>query len=770
MLRILPALLTLGAAFAAEAAIFPVGTGTGCGYASVQAAVDHAQTYEGATPDVIRISRTLAYSAQAIKVGDQTVEIVGGFDDCLDSTPSGTTTLSGAGGGSDSVIQIQGNGRVVLRHLTVSGGDEPDGSYGGGIDFRGDGVLEIRDSSVINNRAGHGGGIYAVGTGPNAELIVGANVTISANVATRAGGGALVEGLEMTMIEPGSVFAFNQALGLDGLGEGGGLLLRSTVERPGHAYIGSPGQGGLGAFYANQARYGGAIAVNGGNDSWQDVELQLFSVSARAPLALRENAASVGGGALYARDDVQFSSSSHAYMYASHVVLDRNRAPQGSAAYLDYEDSVGNYPFGGYLSFKRRTTLGEHPASIGCPTGQPCARIVGNEARDAGGQATDGATVFGLTNSYFDAERLEMSGNRGGRLIHIDGDNTNGVVRVQDSLLVRNQTTHELVRVDGGDEPELTVERSTIADNTIGAAHVLSGADAVTFDDLLVHQPGKLTLGPGADSVVVHDVLASEVASIGGSHETVQAAPRFVDPARSDYRLRAASAAVDAAVPEPGDDRDLLGAPRDQDVELNTDGRGVRDIGAFERPTLQPLVLNNQFHDDLNLWPVNGGAAGWDGMHDATGSIASGSARVFKQNPSQPRVFGATHCVHLPGPGRYALNGYGRAAANPIGSRDQVLLNWEFRSDGGEACNAGIATRGGDHLLATLEAWNRPANPAVIEVTAAEWTRNSSINIALVVVDVGVQVQPQVLGWFDAITLEPAAPAAGPLLRDGFEG
>jgi hypothetical protein len=771
MARTLTLALALACAGTAEAAIFPVGTGLGCGYATVQAAIDHAQTYVGETPDVIRVSRTLTYSAQALKIGNQTVEIVGGFDDCYDSTPSGATTLSGSGGSADSVIQIQSNGRVTLRHLTISGGDEPSGSYGGGIDYRGDGVLELRDSSVINNQAGHGGGIYATGTGPSAELILGANVTISANVALRAGGGVLAEGLEMTMIEPGTVIAFNQALGQEGLGEGGGLLLRSANGRPGHAYIGSAGQGGLGAFYANQARYGGAIAVVGGNEVGQDVHLRLFSVSASSPVALRQNVATVGGGALYLRPDADITAGdSQAHVNAWHTVLDGNVAPEGSATFIDYENNGVGYPKGGEIVFNDGPS---HPASIQCVAQQPCGRIVNHRTRDANNAATDGALFYGGADSGLQLQRVLVADNQGGRVVRSTGDNFPGVA-INDSLIAGNSTTAELIRLDGED-PYLNVNRSTFAGNSIGAGQVLAGDATVVLRQLLVSQPGKTTLAPGHGSLEVENVIASETASLGGPPLAVLAAPRFVDPARGDYRLRAASVAVDFAPAVAGDDRDLLLAPRDQDIGLKRDVRGPRDIGAYERPQLLPLVLNGDFDADLNLWPVEaGGGAGWDGTQNiASGSGGtSGSLRIQRDAPPQPRVTGAAQCIHLPGPGRYLLNGYGRAATNPIGSRDPVGLHWEFRADGGEACSAGLATRSGDHVLATLDAWTRPQVPATIDVTEAEWSSNSSITIRLYVQEVGVQLTPSVQGWFDGITLDATAlpEDSGLPFRDGFEG
>ena len=59
--------------------------------------------------------------------------------------------------------------------------------------------------------------------------------------------------------------------------------------------------------------------------------------------------------------------------------------------------------------------------------------------------------------------------------------------------------------------------------------------------------------------------------------------PRFIDPAGGDYRLQAASIAVDFAEPVTGDDRDLDGLARDQDLPFKPNRQGPRDLGAYER-------------------------------------------------------------------------------------------------------------------------------------------------------------------------------------------
>jgi hypothetical protein len=68
----------------------------------------------------------------------------------------------------------------------------------------------------------------------------------------------------------------------------------------------------------------------------------------------------------------------------------------------------------------------------------------------------------------------------------------------------------------------------------------------------------------------------------------------------------------------------------------------------------------------------------------------------------------------------------------------------------------------GTHPLASNLTWTRPAQPAEIVVTAAEWT----VNTALVIQPrtSGGLIQP--MGWFDGITLTLDSET---LFEDGFE-
>ena len=241
----------------AQAAVFTVGSPVGagqCSHGTIQSAFNAAESSAGA--DTVRLTRSLTYEPEANSIStSQELTVEGGYATCTQAATDGLkTVVSGAGGATEPVFRITVNtgGIVRLRLLTISGGDEDGSGRGGGIYFRGNGVLDIRDSLIANNLAGNGGGIYAEGTGSDAELVIGANVGISNNTARFDGGGIVADQVEMSMLEPGSLLFGNDAIGVGGSGGYGGGLYIVARDRSSYAYVGSGTS--FGAIYSNTAR------------------------------------------------------------------------------------------------------------------------------------------------------------------------------------------------------------------------------------------------------------------------------------------------------------------------------------------------------------------------------------------------------------------------------------------------------------------------------------------------------------------------------------
>ena len=779
-----PACILIGAfllpASAPHAATYIAGTGNGCTHATVQAAIDAAQTNPG--PDTVRVTRTQAWNAQEVVINtNQELTVTGGFDACGTSAPSGMTTLSGAGGNARQVFRITlpTGGLVRLQHLMIRDADPASDADGGGILFSGNGRLELSDTSVIQNQAGYGAGIYAQGTDNDSRLVFGPNVIVAFNTARYSGGGVYVNNLrEFYMDQPGSVIMWNTAQGNGGGGYGGGLMIRDSG-RGTNAFIGS-GQAGLGAIVSNTAVYGGGVAVYGddpGSVTTSIVSyaaLHLRQTTPDVAARIRDNVATQRGGALYLRSYADFDDAVDAEAYLWNVDVEANSARAGAAIFSESGDD------GSTVAINSTAGFPDTPGT--CPTGSFCGGIVDNIVQDANGSPTTGAVIqlgsgtdFRASTSSADGNPdngpevsggLRIEGNRGGRLIQHDG----GAMSIRNALIADNAVTDVLIRHGEGRQQLTDI---TLAGNVIGGSHVFvkGGGPAPGFvvRRTILWQPGKTLLQCNGCTREFEWVFANERASLDGGQTPYVAVrdPRFIDPARGDYRPRAASPAVDYVSPITGDDRDVLGMPRDQNLPIVVPG--IRDIGAYERPTLLPLVLNGDYDVDWNLWPQTAaGVSSWDGTQNASGPSGSGAIKVTQAGtPNLQRVYGLNQCIHLPGPGVYALNGWGRAGAGGIGNRDYLYLNWELRHDGGEGCSSGPADASGDHFLSNSSNWQHPVNPKLIEISAGDWTSNSSLFITQVVTESGITNPPTTIGWFDGITLELEVDDT--IFEDGFD-
>ena len=214
-----------------------------------------------------------------------------------------------------------------------------------------------------------------------------------------------------------------------------------------------------------------------------------------------------------------------------------------------------------------------------------------------------------------------------------------------------------------------------------------------------------------------------------------------------------------------GDTRDLYSNPRDVDLPIVANIHGKRDLGAIERQTLQPLVLNSDFDADLRLWnPVTAGVTTLDSTLNRSGVAGSGSAHITAPNAiTGTQTAGLVQCVQLPGPGTYTLNGWGHGTGSALTGGDIAELKWEYRKNGGDGCTGGAPNATGTKVLSNSNSWSMPATPAYITVNAQDWTPASSITVTLIAVESGPN-GPPTNAWFDGITL-----GIDTIVADGFE-
>lgn len=750
-------LLTAPIAHAQSRTYLVGGDAIGCDFSSIQAAINQAQAHPG--PDTIRVAKNLTYSSLALKVGAQDVTIQGGFATCVSTTvesASAKTVLSGAGGAADSVIEFTGRGTRIVQGLAITRGDDP--TSGGGIQHDGSGELLLENVEIYENASAYGGGINFHGSGSAlAFLVLGQNVDVHHNIASESGGGIRLTGqARLEMIDQDTQVRDNQALGAssDQSGHGGGIV----IVGPAQARIAAP-TSTQATLSGNAARYGGGLAVIAPDE---DASVLLYSVDALRPLRIANNRALVAGGGIYVGGNHggTFGAYVAACVDAHTLHVDDNRAPSGAAIYVN--EMAGFNLNGTRLVDGSQCFVLQPPPfnAVSCVQGDApaCSRIAGNRSEDSAGRITAGAIVAARNGNFATAwiERAAMTGNVGGAVLES--------ASCSNCLIAENQANVGLgiyPRRSAEDGVAHEIISSTIASNTIGGHSVLriGNVYGVTLRSSILMQPDKTVYfldGPGS-SFGPLDVMVSDCGTIDCYGFTNVFAPiggpRFVDPQQGNYRLQAASAAVDATGGSITD-TDLDGNPRVVELVPRSVAFGRQDLGAYERQTLEPLVRNGDFAVNTGPWRVGIGV---------TAELHGGGVLIAKADGGRlgREVIGLTQCVPLPMAGDYRLTGLAAGQGFLAHSRDRVEVRWRYyaRSAGSEC--AGTPTRIGALRFPNSAGLSAPIADDLIVVAPGEFSERTELLIELVAIEGNVTaVNDSTGGMFDGIRLVAPTSAA----------
>ncbi len=550
-----------------------------CTHNDIQSAITAATCSYGTK---IFITHEHLYANQHLMIDTKNVTLIGRADGdscgpapivyCNPACPPPIiplATIGGSGGGS--VITIGGASTVTLQYLDVRDGDNTGGGSGGGIYFGGHGSLTLLTSTIEHNHASYGGGIDVTPSGGSATLTLGANAMVTFNVADVSGGGVRLEGSSnLVANEDRTLIGYNKATS----SFGGGL----EVIGPARADIGSPGLALDGVIYANQAQYGGGIAVFGGPNKAKGY-VNLYTTDPRRPVTVSGNSADQHGGAVYARGDPSDPDGEADFCAANARIVD-NAALDGAALYLDYYQDNNAFS-NGY--FNRAVCGG--PAGIACARGIACNEIAGNESRDPSTNTLAGGGAI-VSFGTFDADRVALHDNNVGTLIFSYG--YSGSRKLSNCLITHNLLSYDIFFRRGGSGA--SVNQCTIADNSVGgkvfAEQYPDISDTPVLTNSIVFQPGT----PGGRIPQVHYTLVDHYYGGDLTVETV-VFPGFVDPANGDYHLRIISKAVDYAGGIGSHEPDLDGNPHEIDLPTVADTFGPRDVGAYERQS--PYACDN---------------------------------------------------------------------------------------------------------------------------------------------------------------------------------
>lgn len=553
-------------ATSAKAATYTVGSGETCDASTLGEALVYSFVNPGT--DVIRVTRDQTYSSQAIVVSNQSVTIRGGYDDCDDTTASGSTTLDGTGGASAAVLTIQNDpgstAMVNLEDLTVRGGED------GGIRVAGQVLVQIFNVLITDNDADEGGGLALDGTSGGAVVLDDASRVLG-NRAVFSGGGLYCTGA-------GTIGSRAALRDNDSDFNGGGVAAENDCivnlfpsAFPGHD-LGS-----------NDADFnGGAVHASSG------AEVHLIG-NVGEPIEVRSNRALFGfGGAVYATGVGTLVTATDA------------RIAQNSA-----EDGGGAIAVTAGARF-------EMERSASCTLGLDCSVISNNLIFDTATNGSGGALYVwdGGVAEVHGTHLFQNSSDGPGRVARIVGASSR--LELEGSVVRYNPSSavSETFQADGGGQ--LLIGFSTFADNLASAGHVLfrgtTGAVVGLYSSVVAESTGQVFAVSSA-TLDADCVLAHETATFppGASRTGPPTAASVLvrEPTGLDLHLTDDSPAIDYcndSVWSP-ETLDFDGQERGVDRVGTPSVWGLFDLGADEvHGEANPLFADGFESGDVSAW------------------------------------------------------------------------------------------------------------------------------------------------------------------------
>ena len=594
------AALALIAAPALHATEFTLRVGTvgpigNCNHATIQSAINAASSAPGDITTIL-ISGNATYT-ENLTIAGKFIRLVGAQPCHSVGIPWTRPVLSGAGGSRRSILNVNGSpADIRLENLEFRNGDEllDDESYGGALDVSsGPHLMEIQNVLFTGNSAGYGGAISVRGTnlptgsgGATSALYLLDNVVISNNRGAYGGGGLYCDRAVVTVQGTNTTFWQNAA---------GGAVETGSTPPSGGAY----GGGVLGSNCHLTLAAGPTPAVFGNTASGPGGGLAMIQYSSRlevgnltptTPTRIAGNSTDRFGGGM------TLERAAQATLYDS-IVAD-NTARQGGGAVALYVGSDEG-------RFTTTADFTEQEGRRRCSRTLECNLISGNVAYD-GNQAKPGAAIRASRDDegelVVQLRGTRLTGNRGQTLFqYVDGIHP-GLSSMLSTGVVfdHNETTGELFGGCHFRSP-CHFNAVTIADNLIGANHVLRGGSAleVSLKRSLVHQPGKRVMDTNTvdDAVrysVVNDLTGIHTATENGLPVNVVGTPIFADAANGKYYITGSSSVSSSGrdfAPYTANDPTRDRGNRNIDIPAEPNTFGIQDAGAFETPAGAPIFL-----------------------------------------------------------------------------------------------------------------------------------------------------------------------------------
>lgn len=558
--------------------ITTVGADAACDYRTdelpnaLQSAIDGLPvTPEAGIIKVIQLANTGNFDISTpIVVSDRDVQIIGGFSDCADTTPSGTTVIDAQSLYNGPVMRVFANSRqpsVLLRGLSLTGGNNDNFTGGGGLDING-GDVRLLASAINGNHAAQGGGIFIRGQYFAGRLEMDDHAVVSNNTADSFGGGIYCTG----ELEGASLLlnSSSQVVSNAADSSGGGIAVVSGCE----AIVNSGGSGIAATLnnvtYNTAANDGGGIYVESSAGHVSRFRIGDGLLDSDPLPTIRYNQAGSFGGGIYLSGNSEVTINS--------ALIGSNVAAAGGGIFAS-----------GQLLIARAT---DH-----CDGSSECIRFISNRAESYG----SGSALFASGSNasvsvdgarFFDNESVlssEDSTVYGSTVLSYEG-----AVAIQNSVFSGNSALSVFnARYAGG---VIRLFADTIADNTLVTAviDIAPGGSTQLGHNIIQAEGGIPVLNreSGNTNVALDCNLLHEEASVAAeidaaSHTLTGKNPGFVDAVGNNYHIveSLAFAAVDACAAPiltfDGSERDYERNQRPVDANI-PDLAGSYDVGAYE--------------------------------------------------------------------------------------------------------------------------------------------------------------------------------------------
>lgn len=521
-------MLTCGPAWVA-ADVITVGPDPACDASSIGVALFAALA---SGDDEIRLANNQTYTNESVHLTDWApggvgaLTIVGGYDTCTDTTPSGRTVVSG--GASNPVFEIDSSSsssEVTLRSLEIVGSGES------GVLVEGNSDVTIENCYIRDN---DDSGLRVEG---GATVSVNFTTSIRLNQATLGGG----------------IHCSDSTVTLEGLvrentasSSGGGVFAETDC-----SLTVLPG----GYVELNDAQWGGGIYAT------SSATVTLNGVSSTRMARVVDNTASNSGGGVYANGT------------GTWVIVNNARVTGNSAALA-----------GGGLYATNSARITTDRVSVTCIDAQRCTRLSGNTLTTAG----EGIAAYAENGATIELLQTWIEGNAGagdlGFLLYATGAGTE--MELEGVQLWDNGSVSLFESRDGASLVAAFATAAGNRDGSGGQPRLLQASNSATaqFYSSILRETSGSSLSSGAAVTAADCLILDAIGDLPGPTFSMAADPLFRDLGSGDLRPRGESPAVDYCDTTEYSPvhYDLEHKPRGYDSAGAADNLGPFDLGGFE--------------------------------------------------------------------------------------------------------------------------------------------------------------------------------------------